>query len=218
MHLTLIDNTRINNAEEVLERKMKDYSWKYYDKVPAEDDKRLSVCDYVVTIAMNNVSIRAERIRDFDKHLDTFNSTFITINPTEKLVDIYREYDNSTLKRVGELVLAICSVKGFALASATKTLHRRLPSLVPMIDSKIETYYWKRMLKQKPKGFPDWFQPTWQAWESSDDPVPYMQFIGWDMTTKENVTVLDGLAEKEGVSSLRIFESIVFEWLVEKGL
>lgn len=215
MNLTLADNIQIDKIEYLLKRKMNGYAWKYYDKVPPAHGKRLSFQDYIITVAMNNVSVRAERIRDFDKHLDGFNNIFMAVNQKIKLVDIYREYGNPVLKNVHDLVLAICSMKGFALASATKTLHRRLPNLVPMIDSKIENYYWERICKQKCKGFPGWFQPAWNDWKSGDDPIPYMQFIGWDMTTRGNVTVLNALAAKEGVSTLRIFESIMFQWLVE---
>lgn len=210
--LRLYGGSTIPEADVLLQRKKTNWPWKYYDNVKDDYPEKLTIFDYTITIAMSNY-ITAERYKAYYEALDGLNEKYKLIDRQIALEDIYDKEDSS-LKCCRNLIIRMGKQKGIALTSATKVLHRKLPKLVPMLDSNVITYYWK-ILKcaSVDKTSPSWMQDAWNNWVDNNDPLPYMRIIGHDVSM--NMDIIDKLAIREDISRIRVFESILFQHLID---
>jgi hypothetical protein len=107
----------------------------YYDAVPSGDPDRIEPLDILVTVSMNAFVNTADRVRSVHRGL--------VLNCEPSLPEIpeaadLREFDLAVVERLLE---AACRVRWVLIPVATKVLHRKRRSLIPMLDGIVINYY-----------------------------------------------------------------------------
>ena len=111
--------------------------WAYYDGIPDRDPNRVLPEDVLATVSMNSFVNTADKVRNVHRGLARRCDRILPSIPVD--ADI-REFDLDGSKAL-ELLEAACSVRGVLLAVATKVLHRKRPSWLPMLDAVVlDTY------------------------------------------------------------------------------
>lgn len=111
--------------------------WPYYDGIPDRDPMRILPDDVQVTVSMNSFVNTAAKVRDVHRGLSRRWGRMLPEVPVD--ADLSQYDPDLTIAR--DLLHAACTLRGVLLATATKVLHRKRPSYVPMIDSVVINSY-----------------------------------------------------------------------------
>jgi hypothetical protein len=111
--------------------------WAYYDGIPDRDPDRLLPEDVLTTVAVNSYVNSAPRVRSVHRGLASALDPLLARIPVE--ADL-RDFDPGFVQ-VRELLAAACAVPYVLVPVATKVLHRKRPSLLPMLDNVILEEY-----------------------------------------------------------------------------
>jgi len=109
----------------------------YYDAIPSADPNAIEPIDVLVTVAMNSFINNAALVRSVHQGMaEACDPLLAEIPQHSDLLD--EDFDSSGVER---LLDAACQVPQVQLARATKVLHRKRRSLIPMMDSVLNDYY-----------------------------------------------------------------------------
>ena len=109
----------------------------YYDGIHDEHPNRILPLDVLVTYGVNSRIWTAERVRDI--HLGMVEICEPTLSNLAADLDLTSS--NSQVESVGSLLASALSVRWVGMAVATKVLHRKRRSLIPMLDSVLLAHY-----------------------------------------------------------------------------
>jgi len=107
----------------------------YYDAVPSTNPNHIDPVDVLVTVSMNSFVNTAEKARSIHRGLAEACDPILEVIPEDadlRVID---------LPLVERLLDAACQVRGVLIPVATKVLHRKRRSLIPMLDSVLIDYY-----------------------------------------------------------------------------
>lgn len=109
--------------------------WAYYDGIADPSPSHIVPLDVVVTVSVNSFLNSASRIRSVHRGLAE------VCDPL--LAEISDDADLRSVASgpVVELLDAACQVKWVLVPVAAKVLHRKRPSLIPMLDTVVSDYY-----------------------------------------------------------------------------
>jgi uncharacterized protein (DUF2342 family) len=197
MRLTLgggITDRRLDDAEDLLRGYDTDVGLHYLDYNPATDPDCLQPEDLAVTILINSrVSGRAFKSvqdRGQDLHLCGLPSV-----PLEQSSPADRD-------AVADLIAQVATWEGFAASVATKILHKKRPSLIPILDNQAI--------------FGAYMNPRWPARRASTSSVyartrirHALELISIDLTRQVNRPAWERLAAAEGRRSrIELFDMV----------
>lgn len=111
--------------------------WEYYDGIPDRDPNRVLPEDVLVTVAMNSFVNTADKIRRVHRGLAEAVNPLLSGIPSD--ADL-RSYDPD-LAVASDMLHRSCSVRGVLVATATKVLHRKRRSFIPMLDTVVLDAY-----------------------------------------------------------------------------
>lgn len=113
--------------------------WPYYDGVPDRNPAQVLPEDVLVTVAMNAFpySATADKIRRVHQGLAKACNPILAEVPVGADLRTF-DQDTSTAK---ELLSAACGVREVLLPVATKVLHRKRKSWIPMLDTVVNVGY-----------------------------------------------------------------------------
>jgi len=136
--VTLASGIRVNLSPEPMLRFASE-EWPYYDGILDRDPDRILPEDVLATVAMNAFpySATAERIRNIHRGLARACDRLLAEIPVE--ADI-RTYDLDNVMAIA-VFDAACAVRGVLLPVATKVLHRKRRSWIPMLDTVVNHGY-----------------------------------------------------------------------------
>lgn len=107
----------------------------YYDALPSEDPNHVGPVDVLATVAMNSFVNDAAKVRAVQRGMAERCDLLLAGIPEE--ADLL-SFDLEVLKN---LLHEAVQVRGVLIPVATKVLHRKRRSLVPMLDSVVIRYY-----------------------------------------------------------------------------
>lgn len=109
----------------------------YYDGVPSADPNRIDPVDVLATVSVNSFVNDAARVRRVHRGIAAAcNPLLESVRVEARLTDADPPIDG-----VRRLLEAAVSVPGVLVPVATKILHRKRPTLIPMLDAVIINYY-----------------------------------------------------------------------------
>jgi len=133
--LTLPSGRITNPHERLLSFCQAEYA--YYDAIPSVDAHRIQPLDVLVTVAMNSFVNDAAKVRGVHQGMAAnVDHLLHTLPEDANLVDLERWREP-----LRELLHAAIQVRGVLIPVATKVLHRKRPSLIPMLDNVVLGYY-----------------------------------------------------------------------------
>jgi hypothetical protein len=107
----------------------------YYDAIPSTRPDRIEPIDILATVAMNSFVNSASRVWSVHKGLAEACEPILGQIPEH--ADL-RTFDLAAVQR---LLDAACRVRWVLVPVATKVLHRKRRSLIPMLDGVVIDYY-----------------------------------------------------------------------------
>jgi Family of unknown function (DUF6308) len=107
----------------------------YYDAIPSSRPNRIDPIDILATVSMNSFVNSAGRVRSVHQGLAAACEPILADIPVD--ADL-RTFDLGPLQR---LLDAACRVRSVLVPVATKVLHRKRRSLIPMLDGVVIGYY-----------------------------------------------------------------------------
>jgi hypothetical protein len=120
----------------------------YYDGVISADPDRIDPVDVLVTISVNSYINSAAKVRRVHRGLVSACEPLLPSIPHHaRLAD-----GHGALDRVKEIIAAAVTVRDVLVPVATKVLHRKRPSLIPMLDSVVINYYADALGRPELKG------------------------------------------------------------------
>lgn len=181
VNVDLPSGLRVSDAERRLLRYC-DEEYGYYDGIPSTDANQITPLDVLVTTAVNAFSIAsARRIREIHRGFQPLAAQLADIPPD---ADLARS-DAAETETVRRLLHAAVVVPGVLVAVATKVLHRKRPSLIPMMDSVIVGHY-RNSSGEK------WLAAAWEDQRrAADAGIRVMELFRTDLqATKEQLDTL----------------------------
>jgi hypothetical protein len=118
--------------------------WAYYDGIIDREPNSIIPEDVLVTVAVNSRVDNADRVRAVHRGMAKACDRLLVEIPVDADIRTY-DLDGSHAK---ELLAAACGVKFVAMAVATKILHRKRRSWIPMLDSVVNVAYLDALGKQ----------------------------------------------------------------------
>ncbi len=211
----------------VLAQKFRDFPFAYFDGVPDPAPYDILPQDYALTAGMNN-RITGATMKQF---LDNVSASREAVGRCLRAIPMdltlwspWSARHDQALKATGELFRQLVQAKGTWLASAAKTLCRKRPAFIPMLDRIVEDGLWdvaKAWRRDKAWGPaalppPKWFRDLYDDWEVNADPRVYMRMMGDDVARQEAVLhkiTVDARTAEPLVGSptlLRAYESLLW--------
>ena len=111
--------------------------WAYYDGIIDREPNSIIPEDVLVTVAVNSRVDNADRVRAVHRGMARACDGLLPEIPVDADIRTF-DLDGSVAK---ELLAAACGVKFVAMAVATKILHRKRRSWIPMLDSVVNVAY-----------------------------------------------------------------------------
>lgn len=109
----------------------------YYDAIPSADPNRIEPLDVLVTVAMNSFVNSAVKVHRVHQGLAANCEPLLPMIPIDAdLLDL-DEWE----KPLRTLLHAAVQAPWVLIPVATKVLHRKRPSLIPMLDSVVIRHY-----------------------------------------------------------------------------
>ena len=121
--------------------------WEIYDGQPNAQDSTLSLFDILVSVSMNSRLDTADKVRSVWDGRHAVEEALRVVP-----ADIPLECGNVPWGSLETLFEAFCAIPHAKEAVATKILHRKRPSLIPIVDSVIGAYLNKVRGSQLPRG------------------------------------------------------------------
>ena len=176
----------------------------YYDGIPSGDPNRVEPLDVLVTVSMNSFINTAPLVRDIHRGLAE--------QCNQILGDIPEDADLLSpvppLEIVHRLLHAAVQVPDVLIARATKVLHRKRRSLIPMLDSVLLSHYLKLLQRkdetqEKSKAADAAMDVLWAFRNDLMDARPQLEALSQSLRPKFTMTPLRILevlvwTEKEG--------------------
>ncbi len=109
----------------------------YYDAIPSADANRIEPLDVLVTVAMNSFVNDAAKVRSVHQGIAANVDHLLPMLPENAdLIDLdqWREH-------LRELLHSAIQARGVLIPVATKVLHRKRRSLIPMLDNVVLGHY-----------------------------------------------------------------------------
>jgi hypothetical protein len=132
--LTLPSGARFDSPLERLNQFLRQ-EYNYYDAIPSLDPWHISPVDVMVTVAMNSFVNRADLVRSVHRGMAAACDPLLARIPEDANL---RSFE---LRQLQELLHAAVQTRGVLIAVATKVLHRKRRSLIPMLDAVVLKYY-----------------------------------------------------------------------------
>jgi Family of unknown function (DUF6308) len=109
----------------------------YYDAIPSANPNRIDPLDVLVTVAVNSFVNSATAVHGVHQGMaKNCEPILATIPEDADLLDL-----NHRSGPLRELLHAAVQIKGVLIPVATKVLHRKRRSLIPMLDSVVIRHY-----------------------------------------------------------------------------
>ena len=109
----------------------------YYDAIPSTDANRIEPLDVLVTVAMNSFVNDAAKVRGVHQGIAAnVDHLLPTLPENAELLDLDRWREP-----LRELLHSAIQTRGVLIPVATKVLHRKRRSLIPMLDNVVLGYY-----------------------------------------------------------------------------
>jgi hypothetical protein len=184
----------LNDVASLLVRYHTDDGLRYLDYEPASDPNHLVPDDLAATILINSRVGPAA----FKSVQDRGAKLALTPLPDLPL----EETTASERRQVAELIAQMASWPGLAASVATKVLHKKRPTLIPILDNQAI--------------FGAYMNPSWPAQRSSADSIyavariaDAIESIAYDLTRVENRDAWRALAEiEERRSRIELFDMV----------
>lgn len=109
--------------------------WAYYDGIDDLTPNQIQPVDVVATLSVNSFLNSATRIRSVHRGLATACERHLADIPVEADLRAF------PLDQLVDLLHAACQVPYVLIPVATKVLHRKRRSLIPMLDTVVSNYY-----------------------------------------------------------------------------
>lgn len=224
MKLNYFGVLEVRDAERIARGKFRECPWPHFDGVPDPVPNRVVAADVAVTIVMNS-GTRANQIWPALERASAVHAERLLarIPTTMSLEDTTEQCDPVPWTDIDRLFTGMAGPK-FRMSRVAKTLCRKRPRLIPMLDSVV----WKflnevhRGWRRGTRGGPAWFDDAlWNRWKEGQ-PSPYIRMIREDMRAQRDTlaairdfVVADPRSEVPSTASLlRIYEAILWRVLV----
>ena len=110
--------------------------YEYYDAVPVGDPDRVEPIDVLATVGLNSRIDTAVKVRTVHRGISAACDPLLPRIPHDADLLTFEPLD-----QVGELLAAAVTSKYVLLSAACKVLHRKRPSLVPVLDGVVAGHY-----------------------------------------------------------------------------
>lgn len=208
--LRLANGVVINNAAALTKAKFEQFQWEWYDGV-VTDPNAIEPTDFAITIAMNSRAT-AMRMKNFMLRRTALEELLRGVPQDTHLA-------GDTPARVYDAVACLfeeaCRADGTALAVASKVLHRKRPSLIPMLDRiVVDHHYWLALSGDTP---PTWFDKSWLKNGAWSDPTRYMRVMAEELDANRSaLAALRSLLAPTvpaSISDVRLLEATLYAHL-----
>jgi uncharacterized protein DUF6308 len=184
----------VPSADTLLTAFRQDSGYAYYRHQPVTPADRLFPEDLAVTLLVNS---RAEKRAV--QSLLTFGATLDLADLPDCSLESTTDED---LRRVAEVVGRVATWPGFAASLATKTLHKKRPRLIPILDNQAV--------------FGAYLNPRWPVQRSRQDSVKSvprieqaLRAIRHDLVRRENAALWDALQQLEpSLARIELFDAV----------
>jgi Family of unknown function (DUF6308) len=176
----------------------------YYDGIPSDDPNHVGPVDVLATVAMNSFINDAAKVRTVQRGMAERCDPLLTGIPEE--ADLL-EFD---LEVVRNLLHEAVQVRQVLVAVATKVLHRKRRSLIPMLDSVVVRHY----LPEGP------FPPHQDKRRAADAAMPALVAFREDLRTcRDPLSDMCRVLGQEGfvLTSLRALELLIWTEVEPRG-
>ena len=120
----------------------------FYDGIAYSDANRIEPLDVLATVSVNSFINNATAVRKIQRGLADKCDSILRIIPVES--DLLS--DNPPLESLSKLLNAAVSVPDVLVPKATKVLHRKRRSLIPMLDNVVLFFYLDSTGESRKKG------------------------------------------------------------------
>jgi len=184
----------VPDAGELLRQYRNDTGYLYLDYQPITPPDKIVPEDLAVTLLVNSqVGLRA--FRSLQVHGNTIDLTCLPEKPLEQTSLEER-------RQIAGLIAQMAQLPGFAASVATKVLHKKRPSLIPILDNKAI--------------FGAYMNPDWpnkpargESIKSQDLICNALDWITFDLNRPENTPVWSKLHSIEPARSrIQLFDSV----------
>jgi hypothetical protein len=185
--------------------------YEYYDGLPAGDPNHIDPSDVLATVSVNSFVRNAEQVRRIHRGMATYCDDLLATIPQESVL---LTYSRSTRDALRNLLHAAVQASGVLIPVATKVLHRKRPSLIPMLDNVILTHYLNDHGRQ------DLLPALQDKCRAADVAMTVLDFFLEHL--KKELTPIEQLRQelaREGyvLTQVRIVEVLVWIYVEERG-
>jgi hypothetical protein len=189
-----VNNHIVENADVLVAQFRSDSGYAYYRYTPLTPPDRLVVEDLAVTLLVNSWA-------GWQAALSLIENSY-SIDLSELPQKPLEQTDLQEREKVAEVISVLANLKGFAVSLATKLLHKKRPSLIPILDNQAI--------------FGAYLNPDWPASRSPQDSVKSservlkaLNQITFDLIRPENICAWEQLQKIEPeLTRIEIFDSI----------
>jgi len=177
--------------------------WAYYDGIDDADPDRIQPVDIVATLSVNSFLTSATRIRSVHRGFAAGCESHLAQIPVDADLRTF------PLDPVADLLNAACQVPYVLVPVATKVLHRKRRSLIPMLDTVVSNYYLDSLAR------PDLRAATQDKKRAAAVALVPLEGFRIDLVSAwpELTELRDGLGRSGfPVTQLRILEVLVWMW------
>lgn len=185
----------IDDVEEKLVRYLSDGGWELYDGVETDQDSKLTIGDIVLSVTLNSRLNTRRQVWQVWKGKQAVEKALARIPGNASLED-----EAIPWEELRTLFQAMCAIEDIAGAKATKILHKKRPSLIPIYDSILEGYCKKRV-------------PRWSTLSWADGLVECMKAFRVDlMVNQKELHVLRDMMAARGwpITPVRAMEVLIW--------
>ena len=124
--------------------KFGEFPWSWYDGIPDPNPDEVSLADCALSICMGSNFRQDTDVKDWDVFMDTLkpwiDSLLRGFGSSVRLWDDSSEVDNF-LDEFKTSLQTLLRAPNWRVARLSKTLHRKRPALIPMLDSRVQNAY-----------------------------------------------------------------------------
>ena len=184
----------ISNAEEYLMNYRKNTGYLYQGYCPKSSPNIVEPEDLAVTLLMNS-QVGWKAFQTLLEYGHTIDLTNLPSKPLEQTSEEER-------RQIAALIAKMAQLPGFASSVATKVLHKKRPSLIPILDNQaIFDAYMN----------PKWPQKLAQSYSIKDQELicKALDWITFDLNRPENTGAWSSLQALESTHSrIQLFDSV----------
>ena len=124
--------------------KFEDFPWSWYDGIPDPNPDEVTLADCAISICMGSNFRQDTEVKDWDALKGTLkpliDSLLSRFGSSVQLWDDNPAVDNFVTE-FKTCLQAVVPVYNWGVAKLSKTLHRKRPTLIPMLDSRVQNAY-----------------------------------------------------------------------------